>query len=142
MTDLEERLRKRSVASSISLGRAGININDKIYTAQIRALYQHTPMVLTVNVVNSALVALVLASYLEQTRWWIFFGLVVTLTGARAIGWSYYRHRQAVEDKTKWTLFATAGSGLSGLLWGASGTLLLPDNIVEQTFLAFVIGGM
>jgi len=100
-------------------------------------------MVLVVNVVNAALVALVLASYMEQTRWWIFFGLVVTLTGARTIGWSYYRHhRQAVEDKTKWTLFATAGSGLSGLLWGASSILLLPDNIVEQTFLAFVIGGM
>jgi signal transduction histidine kinase/CheY-like chemotaxis protein len=143
MTDLEERLRKRAVASSISSGRAGININDKIYTAQIRALYQHTPMVLTVNVVNSALVALVLASYMEQTRWWIFFGLVVTLTGVRAIGWSYYRHsRKPVEATTKWAIFATAGSGLSGLLWGAGSTLLLPDNIVERTFLAFVIGGM
>jgi hypothetical protein len=39
-------------------------------------------------------------------------------------------------------LFATAGSGLSGLLWGLGSTLLLPDNIVEQTFFAFVIGGM
>ena len=47
-----------------------------------------------------------------------------------------------MEDKTKWALFATAGSGLSGLLWGVSSTLLLPDNIVQQTFLAFVIGGM
>ena len=143
MTDLEERLRKRAVASSISSGRAAININDKIYTAQIRALYQHTPMVLTVNVVNSALVALVLASYMEQTRWWIFFGLVVTLTVVRAIGWSYHRHRRTpVEATTKWAIFATAGSGLSGLLWGAGSTLLLPDNIVERTFLAFVIGGM
>src|ERR1700736_5176574 len=101
------------------------------------------PMVLAVNVVNAALVVLVLASYMEQTRWWIFFGLVVTLSGARAIVWIYYRYqRQAVEDIAKWTLFATAGSGLSGLLWGASSTLLLPDHIVEQTFLAFVIGGM
>jgi hypothetical protein len=100
-------------------------------------------MVLTVNVVNSALVALVLASYMEQTRWWIFFGLVVTLTGVRAIGWSYHRHRpKPVEATTKWAIFATAGSGLSGLLWGAGSTLLLPDNIVERTFLAFVIGGM
>ena len=66
-SDWRERLRKRAVASNISSGRAGININDKIYTAQIRALYQHTPMVLTVNVVNSALVALVLASYMEHT---------------------------------------------------------------------------
>src|SRR6266478_8249875 len=146
--DWQERLKRRTpvygkYSSRISSGTASIYINNEIYTAQIRALYQHTPMVLTVNVVNSALVALVLASYMEQTRGWIFFGLVVTLTGARTIGWSYYRHhRQAVEDKSKWTLLATAGSGLSGLLWGASSILLLPDNIVEQTFLAFVIGGM
>jgi hypothetical protein len=101
------------------------------------------PLVLVVNVVNSALVAVVLASYMEQTRWWIFFGLVVTLTGVRAIGWSYYPHYQRSDQaKTKWAIFATAGSGLSGLLWGASSTLLLSDNIVEQTFLAFVIGGM
>ena len=100
-------------------------------------------MVLAVNVVNSGLVALVLASYLEQTRWWIFFGLVVTLSAARAIGWRIYRrHRKPADHTLKWALIATAGSGLSGLLWGAGSTLLLPDNMVEQTFLAFVIGGM
>src|SRR3984893_8252310 len=119
------------------------NVDREISAAQFLALYEHMPMVLAVNVVNAALVALVLASYMEQTRWWIFFGLVVTLTAARAIGWSYYRyHRKAVEDQANWTIFATVGSGLSGLLWGASSTLLLPDHIVEQTFLAFVIGGM
>jgi signal transduction histidine kinase len=100
-------------------------------------------MVLSVNVVNSGLVALVLASYMEQTRWWIFFGLVVTLTVVRAIGWEYYRRHQARTNLTnQWAIIATAGSGLSGLLWGAGSTLLLPDNFVEQTFLAFVIGGM
>ena len=120
-----------------------INITDAIYSAQIRVLYRHTPMVLTVNVVNSALVALVLASYMEQTRWWIFFGSVVALTGLRAIGWTCYRHyRKPVDATAKWGIAATAGSALSGLLWGVGSTLLLPDNIVEQTFLAFVIGGM
>ena len=114
-----------------------------IQTAQIRAVYQHMPMVLAVNLVNSALVAFVLASYLEQTRWWIFFGLVVTLTGVRAAGWRCYYHHQNTEGAPgKWALFATAGSGLSGLLWGLGSTLLLSDNIVEQTFFAFVIGGM
>src|SRR6516164_294006 len=107
-------------SSRISSGTVWIHINNEIYTAQIQALYDHTPMVLTVNVVNSALVALVLASYMEQTRWWIFFGLVVALTGVRAIGWSSYRHRRKpVEATTKWAIFATAASGLSGLLWGA-----------------------
>src|ERR1700730_11542846 len=82
---------------------SGINVTDELYAAQIRALYRHTPMVLAVNVVNSALVALVLASYMEQTRWWIFFGLVVALTGLRAIGWTCYRHyRKPVNATTKW----------------------------------------
>ena len=62
------------------------NVDREISAAQFLALYEHMPMVLAVNVVNAALVALVLASYMEQTRWWIFFGLVVTLTAARAIG--------------------------------------------------------
>ena len=116
---------------------------NEISAAQIWALYQHMPMVLAVNVVNSALVALVLASYMEQTRWWIFFAFVVSLTGVRAAGWRWYRHhRKRVEAKTIWKIFATVGSGLSGVIWGVGSTLLLPDNIVEQTFFAFVIGGM
>jgi hypothetical protein len=41
--------------------RAAIEAENAIYTAQIRAVYQHIPMVLAVNIVNSALVALVLA---------------------------------------------------------------------------------
>jgi len=99
-------------------------------------------MVLVVNVINSGLVAAVLASYMEQTRWWIFFGLVVTLTVARAISWSLYCRDRTADFTRRWAIVATAGSGLSGLLWGAGSTLLLPDDIVEQTFLAFVIGGM
>jgi signal transduction histidine kinase len=129
--------------SNIGQRNIEINVNQEIFTAQIRALYEHTPMVLAVNVINSGLVALVFASYMEQTRWWMFFGLVVTLTVARAIGWNLYRRHRTSSDLTiKWAIVATAGSGLSGLLWGAGSTLLLPDNIIEQTFLAFVIGGM
>jgi signal transduction histidine kinase/CheY-like chemotaxis protein len=100
-------------------------------------------MVLAVNIINSALVALVLASYMAQTRWWTFFGLVLALTAVRAAGWTCYRYYRKVPGNTTfWAIFATAGSALSGLIWGFSSTLLLPDNIVEQTFLAFVIGGM
>ena len=40
-----------------------------IYAAQIRALYQYTPTVLIVNMVNSALVAIMLTSYKRQICW-------------------------------------------------------------------------
>src|SRR5262249_17151934 len=143
--------RARGIRTQLTLGPCwnirqetwGINNNQEIFTAQIRALYRHMPMLLAVNVINSGLVALVLPSYLEQTRWWIFFGLVMALTAARAIVWRYYRcYRRHADLATRWAVIATAGSGLSGLLWGVSSILLLPDNIVEQAFLAFVIGGM
>lgn len=124
-------------------GDPGISINQEIFGAKIRVLYQHTPMVLAVNVINSGVVTVVFALYLQQTRWWSFFGLVITLTGARAIAWRLYRRNQTSDGRTiKWAIIATLGSGLSGLLWGVGSTLLLPDNILEQTFLAFVIGGM
>jgi hypothetical protein len=120
-----------------------IDIARGVHAAQIRALYQHTPMVLTVNMVNSALVSIVLFSYLGQTRWMIFLALTIALTGVRVVGWSRYRRvTRNVEPTTKWAVFATLGSGLSGVLWGAGSALLLPDDLVEQTFVAFVIGGM
>src|SRR5438128_2538004 len=100
-------------------------------------------MVLTVNVVNSTLVAVVLASYLGQTPWLIFLVLTLALTGMRLIGWNrYYSRSQSGEATARYAILAIVGSGLSGILWGAGSALLLPDNLVEQTFVAFVIGGM
>src|SRR5438552_5968635 len=90
-----------------------------IYVAQIRALYQHIPIVLLVNVVNSALVAVVLASYKGQTWWLVFLALTIALTGAHSFGWVRYRQtRLFAEAAGRWAAAATVGSGLSGLLWG------------------------
>jgi hypothetical protein len=99
------------------------------------------PMALANHVANSALVALVLAAYMGQSRWWVFFAAVVCLSGIRALGWGWYR-RGPKPATTTWATFAAVGSGLSGLLWGAASTLLLSENIVERTFMAFVVGGM
>ena len=90
-----------------------------IYVAQIRALYQHIPIVLLVNVVNSALVAIVLASYKGQTWWLAFLALTIALTGAHAFGWVRYRRTsESAQSASRWAAAATVGSGLSGLLWG------------------------
>jgi len=118
-------------------------IASGIFAAQIQALYQHIPMVLTVNVVNSALVAIVLASYRGQVWWLVFLALSVAVSAVRALGWARYRRKPAPPDSVaKWAMSAAIGSAVSGLLWGVGSALLLPDNLVEQTFVAFVIGGM
>ncbi len=118
-------------------------IADAVYNAQIQALYQHIPMVLIVNVVNSALVAIVLASCVGQVWWLAFLALTFGLTAVRAFGWARHRRdTQHLHSVTKWAICATIGSGLSGLLWGAGAAALLSDDLVAQTFVAFVIGGM
>jgi len=100
-------------------------------------------MVLTINLVNSALVAVVLALYSGETPWLIFFVATVALTALRFIGWRQYYSRLRPEvATTKWAILAIAGSGLSGAVWGVGSALLLPGNLVEETFVAFVIGGM
>src|SRR5215470_12552919 len=100
-------------------------------------------MVLTVNVVNSALVAIVLASYRGQAWWLVFLALSVAVSAVRALGWARYRRKPVPPGSVaKWAMSAAIGSAVSGLLWGVGSALLLPDNLVEQTFVAFVIGGM
>src|SRR5437868_4979639 len=100
-------------------------------------------MVLSVNLVNSALVAVVLASYSGETPWLIFLVLTIGLTALRLLGWrQYYSREQPGLTTGKWAILAIVGSGLSGALWGVGSALLLPGNLVEQTFVAFVIGGM
>jgi len=100
-------------------------------------------MVLTVNLVNSTLVSVVLALYSGETPWLIFLVLTVALTALRLIGWrQYYSRLQPGVSTAKWAFLAIAGSGLSGAIWGMGSALLLPGNLVEETFVAFVIGGM
>jgi signal transduction histidine kinase/ActR/RegA family two-component response regulator len=119
------------------------DFNNEIYVSQIDTLYKQIPIVLSVNVVNSSLVAVVLASYMGQALWLIFLALTLLLTVVRMIGWKIYWSRAAaVRSTPRWAIIATMGSGLSGLLWGTGSALLLPDSLVEQTFVAFVIGGM
>jgi signal transduction histidine kinase/ActR/RegA family two-component response regulator len=114
-----------------------------LYEAQIDAVYRQAPIVLTVNMVNSTLVAVLLSSYSGQTLWLLFLMGNVASTGAQLIGCLfYYSKRKFVGSTRGWAIIATLGSGLSGFLWGASSAFLLPDNLFEETFVAFVIGGM
>jgi signal transduction histidine kinase len=119
------------------------DIEREIFDAQIRLLYEHVPIVLTTNVTNAGVIALVLATYMGERRWWFFFGAIAALTAVRAISWrGYLKGWPRPLSSHIWSTLATAGSALSGLIWGVSAGLLPPDDIIEQTFLAFVVGGM
>jgi signal transduction histidine kinase/CheY-like chemotaxis protein len=115
----------------------------ELYKAQIDAVYRQVPIVLAVNMINSTLVTVLLSFYSGQTLWWLFLVGNVVSTCAQLIGFLLYYSRKKLVGSTRgWAIIATLGSGLSGFLWGAGSAFLLPDNLVEETFVAFVIGGM
>jgi signal transduction histidine kinase len=124
----------------------GVTLFDataQIYRSQIDTLYQQTPTVLTVNMINSSLVAVVMASYTGQELWLMFLALTLVLAAIHIVGWKiYWSCAETARSTVKWAIFATLASGFSGLLWGAGSALLLPDSLVGQTLVAFVIGGM
>src|SRR6516165_8331225 len=116
--------------------------NDS-YAAQVDAVYRQAPIVFIVNILNFTLVAVLLSSYSGQTLWLLFLGVNVISTGAQLIGCLFYFAIKGTVGSTKaWAIIATLGSGFSGFVWGVGSALLLPDNLVEETFVAFVIGGM
>src|SRR5215472_13236230 len=102
---------EREIADPVTL----LITNSQIYFAQVDRAYHQTPVVLTVNLVNSALVAVVLALYSGETPWLIFLVVTVGLTALRLIVWRQYYSRLLPGVATaKWTILAVAGSGLSG----------------------------
>jgi signal transduction histidine kinase/ActR/RegA family two-component response regulator len=116
---------------------------SELYQAQIDAVYRQAPIVLTVNMVNSTLVSVLLSLYSGQTLWLLFLMGNLASTGTQLIGYFFYNSsKKSVESTRAWAIAATLGSGLSGSLWGAGSAFLLTDNLVEETFVAFVIGGM
>ncbi|HJY90149.1 MAG TPA: hypothetical protein VJ255_07715 [Candidatus Acidoferrum sp.] len=82
--------------------------NSEVYTSQVDRLYHQTPMVLTVNLVNSTLVSVVLALYSGETPWLIFLVLTVALTVLRLIGWRQYSSRlQPGVSTAKWAFLVS-----------------------------------
>ena len=67
--------------------------NSEVYPSQVDRLYHQTPMVVIVNLVNSALVAVVLALYSGETPWLIFLVVTMALTALRLIAWRQYYSR-------------------------------------------------
>ena len=111
--------------------------------ASIRALYEQTPIALFVTVLNCGLVSAVLADAVPH--YWLasWFALTAVVSILRLGCWQKFQHSGLVSQRIQhWTAVAVGGSFFSGMLWGGGTALLVPNDIVDQLFLAAVIGGM
>jgi diguanylate cyclase (GGDEF)-like protein/PAS domain S-box-containing protein len=107
-------------------------------------IYAATPMVQAANVVNATLLAVVIGQVVGGAEVLVWCALMLALAAVRAVAWlKYRRDENRVGRLGRWAFVAVAGSGASGLLWGAAGALFfVPDSPLHYALLVFVLGGM
>jgi signal transduction histidine kinase/CheY-like chemotaxis protein len=120
------------------------DVTTAVHAEQVRSLFRQIPIALSVNFVNAALVAIVLAPLATRPFPLPWFVSVVLVTIGRGILWLRYRHAPVQPENTRcWLRLATCGSLLSGLCWGIGGIILFPVlPALGQLFLIIVMGGM
>jgi len=111
---------------------------------QVSLVVRQLPLVFAANVVNSILIAVILAAVVPVLQVAVWSGLLVVLTAIR-----FFHHGSAgrlltgrVGDPAQSVFRLTFASGISGCIWGIGLALLLPDPPTYRLFVAFVLGGM
>jgi hypothetical protein len=120
---------------------AKTDVTSAVYTEQVRSLFRQIPTALSVNLVNAALVAIVLTPLATRPLVLPWFISAMLVTIGRGILWLRYRYALIQPESTRrWARLATWGSLAAGLSWGIGGIILFPViQALGQLFLIIVI---
>jgi signal transduction histidine kinase/CheY-like chemotaxis protein len=123
---------------------AETDVTSAVYAERVRSLFKQIPTALAINVVNAALVAIVLTPLATRPFLLPWFVSVLLVTIGRGILWLRYRHVPVQPENARhWSRLATWGAMFGGLSWGIGGVILFPViPAAGQIFLMTVLGGM
>jgi signal transduction histidine kinase/ActR/RegA family two-component response regulator len=132
------------ICSPAPIAPAGRNEQIRyVRLAQIRLLYENANTGFVVTIIAAPILAYFQSAVIEHriAVAWLFYMLVIT--SARFALSQHWRDAIHDADVSKWSVFFAIGAGLAGTGWGAAGILLYPNaDVMRQTFLVFVLGGM
>ena len=110
---------------------------------QIRVVYRHLPVVLAINTVVGAAFVFALWGVAVRTSVVAWGGAMLCALLVRAALGVAFRRAAIDMPRRRWGMAFTAGSGFSGLLWGAAGVVFFtPGSLEYQLFVLFVLMGM
>ena len=119
------------------------------YAAALRAhqvyhVVRHIPMTASANFIVSTLLVVVIARHISLPLVVLWYALAIGGALQQFIAWLRLRSRplpRGVSTRTHFHLILFCG--LYGLLWGFAGFFfLVPETVVAQVTLIFIIGGM
>ena len=122
----------------------GALLSKHIKAEAIRLLYRQSRVALMATLFNAAFLVYVLWGVIADAILLGWFTLIVLLSVSRGLSIYFYYKRDPVSLACEpWSTYATAGSLLSGMLWGSAGILLyVPNQVAYQALLFFILGGM
>jgi signal transduction histidine kinase/CheY-like chemotaxis protein len=115
-----------------------------LYAEQVTQLYSNGFVGLLSSVINSFVLAIIQR---DVTSHYVLIAWVTLLTAINLLRYSsirsFWRKSPDPSEAGRWGRKFIMGLLLSGVVWGSSGFFLFPvESLAQQTFLAFVIGGM
>ena len=118
-------------------------IRAQVRAEQVRTLYRQSVPVLLANVLNAVILAWLLWSHCSHLLLvaWVFSMLLMALGRFELRRRYWSRERKAREQET-WGTRYTLGSFSAGVLWGFAGFVLMPDALMPQMVITFVLAGM
>ena len=114
-----------------------------VESERIRSVVRHTPVTLSVSVLNAILIGIVLGPVVGYGIVSIWATLIIVVSMARwVIRLRFLRRVPEGAQCQPWAVLSVLGSLTSGILWGVGTAVLLPSAGIYQLFLAFVVAGM
>jgi signal transduction histidine kinase len=116
-----------------------------VYQERIRVLYAKGLVALIANLVNAAILVVVLwGDSISKARALAWLGAMSSVVAIRLVIWQ--RHRAADQlkyDALHWQRLWSIGTAVTGAIWGSAAIALFPpDSMLGQQVVLFVLGGM
>jgi len=109
----------------------------------VNFVYANLPLAVLVSMVNSILLAFVLAPVTPVLHISLWVGLMAAVSAARLLCWYARRKDEYAADKScGWSTIAVAGIAASGVAWGFLPLWLFPLHDPYLLFVALVVSGM
>ena len=120
-------------------------IGVQVRAEQVRTLYRQSVPVLLTNVINASILVGLLweqASHAVLVPWLSAMALMSLVR--YELSRRFWRGASAREPHAyeAWATRFTVGSLSAGLLWGFAGFALMPDSLLLQVVIVFVLAGM
>jgi len=116
----------------------------RLYSEQVRLLYQSAPLAYFITFANGAILAFVESAYISRPVVLVWYGVLATVTAIRAgFVWRYAKVRPAPAAARRWSFLFVAGTAVAGSVWGATAFVFIPSSsLAHEVFVAFVLAGM